>query len=251
MAIAITCPGCHARFKVSDKFAGKKGPCPKCKKVIEVPKADDKIVIHEPEFGPKDASGREVLKPLEREETQFQPMILVAVAGVALLLLAVAWILGRSESGPPWIFLCVGAVVLAPPLAWGGYIFLRDDELLEHYTGGALVVRTALCSIGYAGLWGLFAFLYARMFGDQPVDSWNVLFLAPPILFLGAGIAYCSYDLDLGTGFFHYALYLMVTILLRLAMGLPAVGPRAVPVETPESAIDTLSMVVGALAYWL
>ncbi|MEC8508925.1 MAG: MJ0042-type zinc finger domain-containing protein, partial [Planctomycetota bacterium] len=35
MSIRVTCPGCHARFNVSDQFAGKSGPCPKCKKTIQ------------------------------------------------------------------------------------------------------------------------------------------------------------------------------------------------------------------------
>ena len=34
MAIDVTCPSCHTRFQVSDKFAGKSGPCPKCKNTI-------------------------------------------------------------------------------------------------------------------------------------------------------------------------------------------------------------------------
>ena len=38
MPISVVCPGCKARFNVSDKFAGKKGPCPKCKTVLTVPR---------------------------------------------------------------------------------------------------------------------------------------------------------------------------------------------------------------------
>ncbi len=39
MAIQVTCMSCGARFAVEDKYAGREGPCPKCKAVIRVPAA--------------------------------------------------------------------------------------------------------------------------------------------------------------------------------------------------------------------
>ena len=50
MAILVVCPGCTSRFTVSDQFAGRTGPCPKCKKPITVPTPEaQKVTIHEPE----------------------------------------------------------------------------------------------------------------------------------------------------------------------------------------------------------
>ena len=68
MPIKVICPGCTKRFTVSEKFAGQKGPCPHCKAEIKIPEvAEEEVVIHAPEnFGPKDAGGRAVLKPIER-----------------------------------------------------------------------------------------------------------------------------------------------------------------------------------------
>ncbi len=81
MSIQITCQKCHKRFKVSEKFAGKSGPCPNCKATIRVPEKSEEIVIHAPEnLGPRNASGQAVLKPIEREEVQATP---VAVVGYA------------------------------------------------------------------------------------------------------------------------------------------------------------------------
>ena len=37
MAIAVLCPGCKSQFTVSDQYAGRTGPCPKCKKSITIP----------------------------------------------------------------------------------------------------------------------------------------------------------------------------------------------------------------------
>ena len=66
MPIQVTCPNpkCLTRFSVADKYAGQKGPCPKCKTVITIPKKEDEVVIHTPvhsEAGGADASGRKVL----------------------------------------------------------------------------------------------------------------------------------------------------------------------------------------------
>ena len=70
MPIQVTCPKCFKRFQVSEKFAGKTGPCPNCKSQIKVPEASEEVVIHAPEDdAPKDRSGQSVLKPLKREET--------------------------------------------------------------------------------------------------------------------------------------------------------------------------------------
>ncbi|MCA9246062.1 MAG: hypothetical protein KDA42_03075, partial [Planctomycetales bacterium] len=82
MPIHVICPGCHARFSVSEKFAGKKGPCPKCKKEIQVPAATEEVKIHAPEHsevGAKSAGGKLVLKPIERQETKVKPVLLIGM----------------------------------------------------------------------------------------------------------------------------------------------------------------------------
>lgn len=227
MAIQVLCGGCKTRFSVSEKFAGQKGPCPKCKAVITIPQPTEEVVIHAPEHseaGARDASGKLVLKPIERTETEFQPLVAVAAGGLALAALIVALVMRGAESIPS-LLLPLGAVLLAPPVCWAGYHMLRDDEQLEAITGKSLWIRTAVCSLLYAALWGAFAFFYMLFFSSAPAGVMQVFFMGPPFLFLGAGVAYCCYDFDLGTGFFHYSFYLLVTVLLRLAMGLPAIGP--------------------------
>lgn len=227
MPIQVTCPGCHARFKVSDKFAGQKGPCPKCKQVIRVPTKDEEVVIHAPEHseaGAKDATGKLVLKPIERTETTFNPLLAAGFGAFALLSMLVALVMRGSESIPTAI-LGFGALFIAPPICWGSYQLLRDDEQLEAISGQSLWIRTAACSVLYAALWGAFAYFYWLFLGTNPVEIINVMFIAPPFLAIGALIAFCCYDFDFGTGLVHYSFYLCATILLRLLMGLPAIGP--------------------------
>ena len=134
MAINITCPGCHVRFKVSDKFAGQKGPCPKCKTQIQIPKKSEEVVIHTPaEFqGVTDAKGRSVLKPIARKYPKITPVMIAAVAGsavfVVLFSLALRFMCDPA-TGAPMAILGLGSLVLGPPLALAGYTLLRDDEL--------------------------------------------------------------------------------------------------------------------------
>ena len=254
MPINVICRGCHARFTVGDKFAGKKGPCPKCKAVIEIPRLEDQVVIKEPELeaGAKNAAGEMVLKPIERTETVINPLIIAGYVAGSILLLFIAFVLRGLEDKS--IMLAIGAIAIAPPLAWGGYCIFRDDEELEPYSGLNLAIRVTICSVLYAVLWWVFGFVYLRFFGTEPAEVWNMLILAPVFLFLGAGIAAACFDFDLGVGFFHYSLYLLVAIVLRLIMGLPIVGPAASPdpppTEVGPEVPEAVSMLLQNIGQW-
>ncbi len=75
MAILVVCPGCKKSFNVDDKFAGKTGPCPKCKTKITIPEKKAEVKIHAPdEFsgGGKGVTGKLVLKPIARRRSPHQ-----------------------------------------------------------------------------------------------------------------------------------------------------------------------------------
>jgi hypothetical protein len=226
MAIQVTCPGCRTRFKVGDQHAGKQGACPKCKTPIRIPKPEEEVVVHAPEhseLGAKDAKGRHVLKPIAFEETKFSPLWFAAIAGVAIIVIVIAVFLRGSEIGLP--VLATGAILLGPPLAYGGYTFLRDAEL-EPHKGKSLILRSIICGVVYACLWGLYAYLRWRLWGEagtNDLQTWQVLAMAVLILPLGSLAAYASFDLEPLSSLFHYSLYLLVTILLRMTLGLPVI----------------------------
>jgi hypothetical protein len=215
------------RFKVDDKFAGKQGPCPNCKKTIVIPKKEDEVVIHAPdhsEAGAVGAGGRHVLKTYKRKDTKFQPLVFTGVAGFVLVALLVALVL-RSMGDISMVMTAAGAVLLGPPLAWAGYTFLRDPEL-EAYFGMPLILRSLACGLVYALLWGIFMFLGQRFFGDsftKGLEIWQMVVLLIPIIAAGTLAAYASFDLEPGSAFFHCALYFAVTVLLRLVAGLAAI----------------------------
>jgi hypothetical protein len=227
MSINVTCPGCFTKFTVADKFAGQKGPCKKCKTVIEIPKLEDQVVIHAPdhsESGAVGVGGRHALKTYKRQDTKFQPLMFAAVVGVVLVMLLVALVL-RGQEKPTWL-LALGAIILGPPLAWAGYTFLRDDEL-EGYSGPNLALRATACGLVYALLWGVYLFIGNQWFGSDSfakgLEIWQMMVLAVPIGAMGTMAGYVSLDLDPGSSFFHWAMYFAVTVILRLVIGLAAI----------------------------
>ena len=230
MAIQVTCPNpkCLTRFNVADKFAGMKGPCPKCKQVITIPKKEEEVIIHAPshsEAGSVDASGRNVLKTYKRKDTKFQPLLFTAVIAAVLVALLTALVI-RSSGEPPLWLKVLAAVVLGPPLAWAGYTFLRDPEL-EAHKGLSLIIRSLACGLVYAGLWGVFWFLGHEFWGDDALKKglqiFQMIVLVIPVFAAGTLAAFASFDLDPGSAFFNCAMYFAVTVLLRLVAHMPAV----------------------------
>ncbi|MEO8497854.1 MAG: hypothetical protein ABI614_22535, partial [Planctomycetota bacterium] len=185
MPLTVVCPGCKKRFTVSEKFAGQKGPCPKCKIEITIPALEDQVVVHAPESGTlKDSKGQSVSKPILREETRFSPKVAAGIGAAVIVVLVLAVILRRGPDSAPIspIISILGAILFAPPLAWGGYTFLRNDEL-EAYSGKDLWIRVASCAASYAFLWGVYWFLSSQL---GPFNITQLVFILPPLIFAGA-----------------------------------------------------------------
>jgi hypothetical protein len=229
MPIPVTCPGCLARFSVSDKFAGKQGPCPKCKQVITVPDKTQEVVIHAPETqGPKDSSGRPVLKPIRRVE--FDPstwQIILACAIAACCLIGAIFLRATSQSPPTWI-LVSAAIALAYPLTSMGYTFFKDDEL-GGYIGKERWIRLGTCAAVFAGTWGVYTLL-AYYFGNrtlaeiEPIQM--AIFLA--VMFgLGVAVSVGACELEVGQSFLHYSIYFVVTLVLAAIAGVELAQPLA------------------------
>lgn len=239
MSIQVTCPGCLKRFNVSDKFAGKTGPCPSCQKPIKIPEKTDEVVIHAPEdTGPKDSSGKSILNPIRRKEVKLGlPVILGASLG-AFATFAVAFGLGLSGEQPPTVLLVVASVLLAPPLVIIGYWFLRDDEL-EGFQGSALWGRCGVCSLAFAALWAFYAFVpgyisnYSSMAENTGLDM--VVFI-PLMIALGTVVSVAALELEIVQGGMLYTLYLGVTFVLAWLAGTHLASPLSggsAPATTP------------------
>lgn len=240
MAIRVTCPKCHTRFNVSDKFAGQTGPCPKCKTKIKVPKKTEQVVIAEPEIGPKDSKGRRILDPIRRKDTKLSSvhitLIACGVVGFLLCALVLNIMVPDKSTISIWI-LAVSALLIAPPIAYAAYTFLRDQELGSFF-GKELWVRVLACGAIYALLWlamplGKFAFSDSYELG-----SWVLALVL--MLGIGAGTAMLSLDFSYLTGMLHYGMYLGLCIVGRLLAGIGALpGSVGAPVADPEKPINT------------
>lgn len=223
--IRVTCPHCFKRYEVSEKFAGKEGPCPNCKKTIRVPALDEQVVIHEKESfgGVKDTAGRLVFEPIKREDAKFSPVVLSIVVVAAILVLAIAFLVRGMDDASKTPILVIGSLALAFPLVYGAYWFTRNDEL-EAFAGSDLWIRVSLCSVAFAAIWGIYAFLIPYI-GIQPDEFPYLLLLVSIALAAGSFAAMGSFEVDFIIGFMIYATYLIVTIVLRLAMNLSAHCP--------------------------
>jgi hypothetical protein len=219
MPIQVVCSGCKTRFSVSEQYAGRTGPCPKCKKPITIPKpAVDSVVIHEPErvAGPATAPGAIPLKPLPKRDRPVPiPSILAILAGLAITL-AASWGIGRAWAGsPPWTVQAIAAAGIAIPCVLVGYAMVRDRDL-EPWRGRNLLLRAAVCAAVYAGLWGVRGFL-----PEETVrEMWQWLVVGPFFVFAGALAALASLEIDWGPAVVHYSLYLLVTATMRWLAGL-------------------------------
>jgi hypothetical protein len=248
MAILVVCQSCKTRFQVNEKFAGKQGPCPKCKAVITIPKLEEQVVIHAPEeyagggmTAAKDAKGRAVLKPISRDKTRFQPVLFIAAGAGALVTLIVAFLLRNSAlfSDPvqSMLILGLGAAVLAPPIVLASYTIMRDAEL-EPYTGKSLWLRVAIVSLVYACLWGVAALFTIFVYPDNAEpEVWQFIPGTAIMIVAGTLTAVATLDLEPLNAFFHYAFYLVVTVLLRIVMGLPPLGGVSADQPAPTATV--------------
>jgi len=226
MPIPVTCPGCLSRFTVSDKYAGKKGPCPKCKKELMVPDKSQEVVIHAPEIGPKDSKGVLVLKPLKRAEFKLSKQELVVGGVLGTLSLALAIVGRMAFSEPPMWLLALGILGLAFPLAWLGYSFFHDDELQE-YSGKERLARVGICAVVFVVTWCLYWFLALYM-GNKTlsdVDSIQLTIFIAVMFVVGTLGSAAAMDLEFGPSLMHYAMYFVVTFLLAMVAGAQIAEP--------------------------
>jgi hypothetical protein len=225
MPISIVCSGCKARFSVSDQFAGRTGPCPKCKAPIKIPKpAAQSVTIHEPDapVSSSGQTGRAPTAPLKRRDKPVKVSALVSSAVGAVVCLGVAAMLPRifppATNGditiPAWVLLA-GAFAVAIPSVTLGYAAVRNREL-EPLQGTDFAKRALVCAAIYAALWGLRGILPA----EQTAEMWQWFYLGPLFLAAGSLAAFASLELDQGNAVAHFSFYVLFCSLLRWMAGL-------------------------------
>ncbi|WP_404308931.1 hypothetical protein [Neorhodopirellula lusitana] len=229
MSIQVTCPSCLKRFQVSDKFAGKSGPCPACKKPIKIPDKSEEVVVHAPDDGaPKDSKGQSVLKPVTISDPELtnRMLIIAGSAVVALLAVAVYFRVSSGDAGPPLWAQLLGVVLLALPLTRIGYSFVHDRELAP-YTGIELRNRVLICSGLFVLTWVVYAFVPAYVLELDAANemSWTTAGITFCIMgVLGALASVACFELEFLPGFIHAGFYYAVVIITGLIAGVKFAG---------------------------
>lgn len=221
MAIFVVCPGCRTRFTVSDKFAGKSGPCPKCKTIIQIPKLEEQVVIHEPEMfssGGRGISGQLTLKPIARMERRFTPVMMLSIVGGVLVVFVATLVLGHVGVFRDNFWLqAIGLAVVTVPASAGAYEFLRNQEDLQPLRGRDLWIRAAICAGGYLLLWWGFNWLVANFVTEE---LWTWALVIPPVFAAGAFVGYLAFEIEFSAGLLHFAFFSLIAVILRWAAGL-------------------------------
>lgn len=253
MSIRVTCPKCHTRFNVSEKFAGRTGPCPKCKSKIKIPTKDQEVKVHEPEMsGPKNMLGESVLKPIVRTETKLTGAHIAIIASLIVGFLICALVMRFMFPGAvgfPGFLLWISAFAIAPPICFAAYTLLRDQER-GSFGGKELWYRILATAAIYALLWlampvGKYAFS-----DNYEMGSWVIAL----VIMLGAGGAagMLAFDFDYLMGLVHYGLYLGICLLGRFLAGigvLPGmIDPEATPTEPATAATEFIEGLTSAIA---
>ena len=231
MPIPVVCPGCKARFTVSDQFAGRTGPCPKCKQQIRVPTPAAKaVVIHEPEapVASSTGTGKAPTAPIKRRDkaVPVRAFLLTGAGAIACMgiaaLLPVIYPLPKGEGGPqtaiPYWLLLLGAFAAALPAVLLGYAAVRNREL-EPYKGRPLVIRALACAAVYAALWGIRG-LIPSLTEWQLTDMYEWFIIGPLFVAAGTLAALATLDLEPGNAAVHFSFSVLFTALLRWLAGL-------------------------------
>jgi hypothetical protein len=180
------------------------------------------VVIHAPEDGaPKDRTGRSILKPLKRTETDVTRQGLFITIGSILAAVGIAIGFRLTGGAPLWAAIA-GAILVAPPLVWAGYSFVRDSELAP-YTGAELRNRVLILSGILAALWLVYAFVPSYL-NDLASPSemsflWFGIILCV-MIGLGALASAASFELEYTSGLAHAGLYFIATMALALLSGI-------------------------------
>jgi hypothetical protein len=235
MPIPVVCPGCKSRFTVSDQFAGRMGPCPKCKQQIKVPTPAAKaVVIHEPEapVTSSTGTGKAPTAPIKRRDKAVSLRAFAAAAVGAIVFMAIAAMLpvvyppqpagdsGQAASSiPSWLMLA-GAFAAAVPAVLLGYAAVRNREL-EPHQGRPLAFRVLACALVYAALWALRGAIPMVNPDWQLTEMYEWFMLGPLFVAAGGLAALATLDLEPGSAAVHFSFYVLFTALLRWLAGLP------------------------------
>ena len=217
MPLHVICPGCLKRFQVSERFAGKQGPCPNCSVVISIPKESLKILETDGAEAKQEEKQRVISLPITRVHLEFDTVQAKGYVLGVLVFLLLTFLLGcipmyaifRSLLGT------LGLCLVAVPLVLFGYQCLRDRDQIFAFTGEELYCRAGIVAAGYVIFWLGFEYCLATTQADLVIAC--LYFSAFAIL----ATLLCHSLLAMKTtdALLHYCFFGFSVVFLRFLMG--------------------------------
>ncbi len=212
MSIHVICPGCMTQFEVSDRFAGRKGPCPKCGHMIEIPKANVTIVSpDELVVGGKKVQNPDLIRPIEQKTYSFTGRAILVNLAVLTAVLAVALVFHFVHFLP--LAVPVGILLVltvAYPLMKYGYMTFRDPNDLEIFLGGQLGKKSILGAAILMAIWIVYELI---LFYMNP-GAMALAYLIPVAVF-AAFVPVVIFDMDFTDALAVAVVFLLAVIVLR------------------------------------
>ena len=192
--------------------------------------------------GPKDSTGKSVLKPIARKETKLSGVQITLIACGTLLFLLGSFIVGKiwpDKEHFPVYLLAAGAILVAAPASYAAYTVLRNQET-DGFLGQELWKRIGICAVVYSVLWILMPVMgYAFPGTDNSIGS--IIGLVGMIA-VGGVIGMLSLDFDYLIGVVHYGMYLGLCLVARVICGLDTLpGSFQSGEEVPSTVISMAS----------
>ena len=213
MAIRVICPGCMTSFEVDDRFAGKRGPCPKCGHIIEIPK--EQVIIHAPDVvvdggKAKKTVGHDARPIAMRRFLYTGKQVFWGIMG-SLGALALTFLVGAIGSKLiSGIFGAIAVFLVALPICEFGYTLIRDENDLEMFLGNERRIRSLKAAIVFGLSWLVFETL-VHFLGTGPVSCVYMLAIGA----IGAFGALIFFDCNYGKALLVYFMFMFVAILGR------------------------------------
>lgn len=221
MPIDVICPGCHKRFSVSDEFAGKKGPCPACQTVIEIPKLEDVVVIHERETTASGAPAK--LDSIRRKSTTAGKFELGLGIG-ALIAALVLTVLGRMQltevdPNPAFLIKLFAGGLLGISSSVLGHIVLRGQDHGSVYSRKTIFISSVV-GLAYTVIWRLQVLISdGVLVQDGSIILPAVVILAIAFTVITTFLPMFVFEFEYQEGLTHVALFICSLTVYSLILG--------------------------------
>ena len=221
MAIDVICTGCHKRFQVSDEFAGRKGPCPGCKTVIEIPKLEDIVVVHERETTKTGAPTK--LNSIRRQGTTVSKLEIIISLAAVTLGLTTAFIgrftISGASSSPGILIWGIAGSMLGIGTSLLGYIVLRNSEL-EIVNDRKTILKASGIGILYAVLWRLQIIITdSALTMEDGIILPGVIVLALALTAIASFLPMVLLEFEFAQGLVHTSLFIAALVAYSLILG--------------------------------